>query len=157
MSGKQIAANETAAATLVQHADGWVLTTIPGVNNLLVACYLAAIGGDILRFPTAAHLWSYAGFDPIECDSGNHLGTGLISKQGSPYLRTVLFQMAFLASTNHPGSARVYVRARQRGLQETPAVIHVAHYLNTVCFAMLCNQQPYEERMPAEKAAHWIA
>jgi transposase len=66
MSGKQIAANETAAATLVQHADGWVLTTIPGVNNLLVACYLAAIGGDILRFPTAAHLWSYAGFDPIE-------------------------------------------------------------------------------------------
>jgi transposase len=103
-----------------------VLATIPGLSALLAARYLAGIGGDVTRFPSANHLWSYAGYDPIINDSGNGRYHGPISRRGSPYLRVTLFQMGFLASRHNPATARVYVRARDRGVGDVKRMQHAA-------------------------------
>lgn len=153
---QQIADLEARAVAILPQTAGQVLTTIPGLSPMLAARYLAGIGGDVTRFPSAGHIWSYAGYDPIRSDSGNGISHGSISHQGSPYLRVTLYQLGFLASVHTPRSAQVYVRARERGLHEVPATIHVAHQVNQVCYALLTTQQPYVERLPAAQAQAWL-
>jgi hypothetical protein len=80
----------------------------------------------VTRFPSANHLWSYAGYDPIINDSGNGRYHGPISRRGSPYLRVTLFQMGVLASRHNPATARVYVRARDRGVGDVKRMQHAA-------------------------------
>ena len=152
---QQIADLEAEAIALLPQTDGQVLTTIPGSSPLLAARYLAGIGGDVSRFPSAKHLWSYAGYDPVYAESGNGTYVGHISHQGSASLRVTLFQMGFLASQHSGTTARVYARARERGLAEVPACIHAAHQVNQVCYALLTTQQPYEEQMTAAEAQCW--
>jgi transposase len=152
---QQIADLEAQAVALLPQTAGQVLATIPGLSTLLAARYLAGIGGDVTRFPSANQLWSYAGYDPIINDSGNGRYHGPISRRGSPYLRVTLFQMGFLASRHNPATARVYVRARDRGVGDVPATIHAAHQVNQVCYALLTTQQPYRERMPEAQAQQW--
>ena len=57
--------------------------TVPGVNVIVAATFLAAIG-DIRRFPSAAKLVGYLGLDPRVRQSGDGPAKhGRISKQGS--------------------------------------------------------------------------
>lgn len=152
----QLATLEATAIRLLPETAGQVLTTMPGVSPLLAARYLAGIGGDVTRFPSTAHLWSYAGYDPVQADSGNGRYTGGISHHGSPSLRMTLFQLAFLTSVHNPASARVYVRARERGMAEVPALIHVAHHVNQVCYALLTTQQPYRPPLDETAGQRWL-
>jgi transposase len=50
-----------------------LLSTIPGVDQLSARVILAEIGRDISRFPTAAHLISWAGLCPRRDESGRSL------------------------------------------------------------------------------------
>jgi transposase len=152
---EQVADLEAEAMGLLPQTSGQVLTTLPGSSPMLAARYLAGIGGDATRFPSAKQLWSYAGYDPIYADSGNGTYVGRISHQGSAYLRGTLFQLGFLASLHAGATARVYVRARERGLGEVPACIHAAHQVNQVCYALLTTQQPYHERLSDAEAQRW--
>jgi hypothetical protein len=63
--------------------------------------------------------------------------------------------LGFLASLHAGATARVYVRARERGLGEVPACIHAAHQVNQVCYALLTTQQPYHERLSDAEAQRW--
>jgi transposase len=72
------------------------LTTIPGVSALSAAVILAEIGADMGRFPTAAHLVSWAGLCPRNDESaGKRRSTRL--RQGAPWLKTLLVQTAWCA------------------------------------------------------------
>jgi transposase len=73
------------------------LTTIPGVSALSAAVILAEIGADMGRFPTAAHLISWAGLCPRNDESaGKRRSTRL--RQGAPWLKTLLVQTAWCAA-----------------------------------------------------------
>ena len=73
------------------------LTTIPGVSALSAAVILAEIGPDMSRFPTAAHLVSWAGLCPRNDESaGKRRSTRL--RQGAPWLKTLLVQTAWCAA-----------------------------------------------------------
>jgi transposase len=50
-----------------------LLSTIPGVDQLSARVILAEIGRDMSRFPTAAHLISWAGLCPRRDESGRSL------------------------------------------------------------------------------------
>ena len=69
------------------------LQTLRGIGPLLAVMIRAEIG-DIHRFPTGAHLASYAGLVPrVDASAGRHR-TGRITKRGSPWLRWALIEAA---------------------------------------------------------------
>jgi transposase len=108
---RQVAAAEVSALALLPYTPGQILTTLPGVSLILAARYLAGIG-DVGRFPSARHIWAFAGFDLNVSNSGNHRSHGSISQSGSPYLRATLYQLGFLAAQHRPDLIRLYQAAR---------------------------------------------
>ncbi len=70
-----------------------LLCTIPGISQRAAQGILAEIGRDMTRFPSAAHLASWAGMCP-----GNHESAGKRlsgkTRKGSPYLRQLLVEAA---------------------------------------------------------------
>jgi transposase len=87
------------------------LATIPGVSTHTAEVILAEIGPDMSRFPTTAHLASWAGVCP-----GNHESAGKRSsgrtRDGDPWLKAVLGQAAICAAR----SKHTYLAARYRRL-----------------------------------------
>lgn len=153
---QQIAASEAQAVDLLPQTRGQILTSVPGISPILAARYLAGIG-EVSRFAAARQIWSFAGFDLNVADSGNLRPSGSISQRGSPYLRNTLYQMGYLATLHCPDAIRLYTSARDRGLDEVPATIHVANKVNRICFALLSSQQPYRSPLTSEQEAHFLA
>jgi transposase len=69
------------------------LLQIPGVGSLTATALRASVV-DIQRFPSARHFASWLGLTSREHSSGEHRRLGRISKQGDPYLRTLLIHGA---------------------------------------------------------------
>lgn len=67
---------------------------IKGVGLMTVATLLAETNGFLL-FKNAPQLVSYAGYDVIENQSGNHTGKTRISKKGNKHIRRILHMPAF--------------------------------------------------------------
>lgn len=74
-----------------------LVRTIPGVGEMAAACILAEIGVEVSRFPSAAHLVSWAGLCPrIDESAGKRRSTRL--RKGAPWLKPVLVQCAWGAA-----------------------------------------------------------
>lgn len=75
----------------IAHANEHIqqLRQITGIGLLTATALYASIGG-IGSFPSGRHLASWLGLTPRERSSGNTRRMGRISKQGDPYLRTLL-------------------------------------------------------------------
>ena len=69
------------------------LLQIPGVGPLTATALRASVV-DIQRFPSARHFASWVGLTSREHSSGERRRLGRISKQGDPYLRTLLIHGA---------------------------------------------------------------
>lgn len=69
------------------------LLQIPGVGPLTATALQASVV-DIQRFPSARHFASWLGLTSREHSSGERRRLGRISKQGDPYLRTLLIHGA---------------------------------------------------------------
>src|SRR5215203_4525672 len=91
---------------IAAEALGWPevkrLMTVPGVNVIVAATFMAAVG-DIRRFPDRRKLTAYLGLDPRVRQSGagpaNH---GHISKQGSNSARHALVEACW-STVRQPG------------------------------------------------------
>ena len=73
------------------------LDEIPGVNRRIAEVILAEAGGEMERFPSAAHLSSWAGMCPGNCESAGKRKSGK-TRKGSPALRQALVEAAHGAS-----------------------------------------------------------
>jgi transposase len=91
------------------------LMTVPGVNLIAAATFLAAVG-NIERFPDRRKLVAYLGLDPKVRQSGDAPAAhGHISKQGSAAVRVALVEASWSA-VRQPGPLRAFyrrVRARR--------------------------------------------
>lgn len=85
------------------------LLKIPGVGPLTATAMRASVV-DVLRFPTARHFASWLGLTSREHSSGERRRLGRISKQGDPYLRTLLIH----------GARSVLLAARSAQRRGTP-------------------------------------
>lgn len=87
--------------------------TIPGVGPVLAAVFVAEVG-DVHRFPTAAHLASWAGLTPKHRESDTHVHRGRITKQGSTLVRWAAVEsVKALGPHTGVGSLRARVAARR--------------------------------------------
>jgi transposase len=108
------------------------LMTVPGVNVIVAATFLAAIG-DIRRFESPRKLVAYLGLDPRVRQSGSGPAAhGRISKQGSIRARHALVEASW-STVRQPGPIRAfYERIRVRRGHQV-AVVAAARKLAPAC------------------------
>ena len=124
------------------------LMTVPGVNMITAATFVASIG-DVRRFSSPRKLVSYLGLDPRVRQSGNEPARhGHISKAGAAQVRHVLGEVAWNVSRT-PGPLRAFferVRAR-RGPQV--AATATARKLVVLFWHLLTREEDYAFQRPS--------
>ncbi len=124
------------------------LMTVPGVNVIVAATFMAAIG-DIRRFENPRKLVGYLGLDPRVRQSGSGPAThGRLSKQGSVSARHALVEASW-STVRQPGPTRAFyqrIRAR-RGHQV--AIVAAARKLACLFWCLLAREQDYAYAQPS--------
>jgi len=123
------------------------VSAVPGIKSLAAQTILSEIGIDMSRFPSSAHLISWACICPRSDESAGKRRSTRIRK-GSPWLKTTLVQCAW-AATRTKGSylqAQFYrIRAR-RGPKK--AILAVAASILTAIYHMLKDGTLYQDLGP---------
>ena len=117
-----------------------IVSSIAGISEKLACRFIAEIE-DISRFENAKKLISYAGTDPVVKQSGKWKVRMSISKQGNPYLRNILYQMASGVVMWNVVFTDYYKRKYKQFKSRKKAMIAVVNKLIRVIFAMLSNRQ----------------
>jgi len=124
------------------------LMGVPGVNVIVAASFLAAIG-DIHRFQNPRKLVGYLGLDPRVRQSGSGPAThGHISKQGSLRARHALVEACWSA-VRQPGPLHAFyerIRAR-RG--HSVAIVAAARKLACLFWCLLRREEDYAYAQPS--------
>ncbi len=115
------------------------MAEIPGVSPGLARSIIAEIGLDMGRFPTAAHLVSWAGLCPSARQSGPRTRAGK-KGQGDTWLRGSLGQAATGAARTATFLGERYSRiARRRG--KAKAQVAVARSILVIIWHLLKNPE----------------
>lgn len=121
-----------------------LLTTIPGVSATTAQVILSEIGADMSRFPTAAHLISWAGLCPGNDESAGKRRSTRIRK-GGQWLKATLVQSAWAAGRKKGSYLRaLFHRIRARGGAKK-AAIAVAASMLTAAYHMLKTGVAYQD------------
>jgi transposase len=116
------------------------LDEIPGVGITAAHVMLAEIGADMSRFPTPAHLCSWARFAPgIKESAGKNKGRGATG-HGNPYLAAVLGEVAVTAGKTDTFLGERYRRlARGRGKKK--AIVAVGRSVLVIVWHLLSDPE----------------
>ena len=120
------------------------LDTIPGIDRIGAISLVAETGGDMTRFPSAAHLCSWGGMCPGHEESAGKRRSGK-TRHANRYLRTTLIQ-AGLAATRKKDSAlqALYARVkRRRGHKK--AVVATGHQILEIAYYVMRDAITYRE------------
>ena len=129
---------EELIAPFAQAVD--TLDEIPGIGATAAQVILAEIGLDMSRFPTAAHLCSWARFAPgIKESAGKNKGRGATG-HGNRYLARVLGEAAVSAGRTDTFLGERYRRiARRRGKKK--AIVAVGRSILVIIFHLLSDPE----------------
>ncbi len=125
-------------------ASARLLTTMPGVSDLVANVIVAEIGIDMSRFPTSGHLISWAGLCPRNDESAGKRRSTRVRK-GAPWLKTTLVTSAWAGvrvkdSYLHAQFLRIKAR---RGAKK--AILAVAASMLTAAYFMLRDGVEYKD------------
>ena len=123
------------------------LDAIPGVGRHVAEALVAELGTDMARFPTAAHLASWAGMCPGNDESGGKRRGGK-TRKGSPWLRALLVQAAHAAARTRG----TYLAAQYRRLTarrgKAKAAVAVGHAILVIIYHLLRRGTDYQDLGP---------
>jgi transposase len=118
-------------------SDARRLMSVPGVNVICAATFLAAVG-DIRRFRTSRQLVGYLGLDPKVRQSGSSPAkSGRISKRGAGSVRWALVEAA-ASVIRQPGPMHAYYQRLRARRGHQIAVVAVAR--SSPCCSGACSR-----------------
>lgn len=121
-----------------------LLQTIPGVGLKVAETLVSEIGADMTRFPSDAHLASWAGRCP-----GNHESAGKQlsgkTRKGNIYVRGALTEAAWAAARTKRTYLSVQFRRLATRLGKKRALVAVGHSILVIVWHLLSNHASYEE------------
>jgi transposase len=120
------------------------VVSIPGIKDVGAQVIISEIGLDMSRFPSAAHLISWAGMCPRNDESAGKRRSNRLRK-GAPWLKTTLVQCAWAAvkKKNSYFQAQFYRLRARRGPKK--AIIAVAASILTTIYHMLKDGTMYKD------------
>lgn len=124
-----------------------LLTTMPGVSDIVAQVIVAEIGVDMSRFPTAANLVSWAGLCPRNDESAGKRRSTRVRKSGT-WLKTTLVTAAWAAVHKKDSYLKAqFLRIKsRRGAKK--AILAVAASMLTACYYMLRDGAEYRDLGP---------
>lgn len=137
---------------IAQQALDWPeilrLMTIPGVNVICAASFIAAVG-NAKRFETSRNLVAYLGLDPKVKQSGDEPArSGRISKRGSASARWGLVEAAWSA-VGQPGPLHAFYERLKSRKGHGKAIVATARKLSVLCWCMLTREEDYAHQQPS--------
>jgi transposase len=137
---------------IAQQALNWPeirrLMTVPGVNLVCAASFMAAVG-DPNRFFTSRKLVAYLGLDPKVKQSGDTPArSGRISKRGSASARWALVEAAWTAVLQ-PGPLHAFYERTKARRGHGKAIVATARKLSVLFWCMLTRGEDYAHQQPS--------
>lgn len=131
-----------------------LLKTLPYVGRIL-SMVMALEIGNVERFPSPAHLASYAGLVPRVHSSGGHTRLGQICGDVNQYLKWAFVEAGNLVVIHQRHLAgqhvvRLYQRVKRKRNHQK-AVVAVARHLAEAAFWILKKQEVYRDPQPKPK------
>jgi transposase len=124
-----------------------LLTTMPGVGELVAQVVVGEIGTDMGRFPSAAHLVSWAGLCPRSDESaGKRRNTRV--RHGAPWLKTTLVQAAWSAAAKKNSYHRAQFQRLKARRGPKKAIVAVAASMLTAAYHMLRDGTAFHDLGP---------
>lgn len=135
---------EVVNRTLPFEEDLELLDTIPGIGRRSAEEIIAEIGTDMSRFPSDAHLSSWAGMSPGQNESAGKRKSSR-TRKGNNALRRTLTEAAWAAarSKNTYLSAKYHRIAARRGANR--AAVAVGHTILVIIYNMLKTREKYKD------------
>lgn len=124
-----------------------LLTTMPGISDLVAQVVVAEIGVDMARFPTAGHLISWAGLCPRNDESAGKRRSTRV-RESCTWVKTTLVTAAWAAvrvKASYLHAQFLRLKAR-RGAKK--AILAVAASMLTAAYFMLRDGVPYHDLGP---------
>jgi transposase len=137
---------------IAQQALEWAeirrLMTVPGVNLICAATFIAAVG-DPRRFLTSRKLVAYLGLDPKVRQSGDAPArSGRISKRGSAAARWALVEAAW-SVVGQPGPLHAFSDRTRARRGHGKAIVATARRLAILFWCMLTRGEDYAHQQPS--------
>lgn len=121
-----------------------LLKTIPGVSDLSAVAIIAETGADMSRFPTAAHLSSWAGVCPGHHQSAGRVGS-TSTRPGNAHLKAALGNAAMGAARTNGCYLQSRYRRRASRSTRLKALVAIEHAILTSVWHMLTTGRPYRD------------
>jgi transposase len=121
-----------------------VADAVPGIGRRAAEEILAETGVDMSRFPTEAHISSWAGVSPGNNESAGKRKSGRTG-HGNPWLRSALVEAAWAAARTKGSylSAQYHRLAARRGAKR--AILAVAHSILVIIYHLLRDGTTYQD------------
>jgi hypothetical protein len=137
---------------IAQQALAWPeirrLMTVPGVNLICAASFIAAVG-DHRRFITSSKMVAYLGLDPKVRQSGDAPArSGRISKRGSASARWALVEAAW-STVLQPGPLHAFYERTRGRRGHGKAIVATARKLTVLFWCMLTRSEDYAHQQPS--------
>jgi transposase len=123
------------------NSETQLLMTMPSIGPLTALTIQAEVG-DFGRFPSAEKLACYSGLIPSSRSSGGKQRFGPITRQGSPYLRTIMVEAATRVKPSSGSLYAFYLNLRKTKRMQT-ARIALARKMLVILWHMVHNNEPF--------------
>ena len=136
-----------------EHRDAEVITSMPGIGDMLGAEFIAATGGDMAAFGSPDRLAGVAGLAPVPRDSGKVSGNLQRPRRYSRRLLRMFYLSAQVAAIHCPLSNAFYTRKRAEGKSHKQAVLALARRRLNVLWALIRDHRTFDAMQPKPAAA----
>lgn len=120
------------------------LMTIPGVGERVATTFIAELGVDMTRFPTAGHAASWAGLCPGHHESAGKRRGGR-PRDGNRWLRQTFTQAGWAAARTRDTYLQAQFRRLRARRGPKRAAFAVGHSIFVRCYHLLASGKTYEE------------